>query len=237
MTGFFEKHRKLFFYLIAGIAFITIYAYNLLTPYLSDDYAYLIDVRKAHSLTDLVRQQYGEYLSNSGRIIGQFNVRLSLSMDKQIFNVINSLMFLLLAFLIYANIQKRKKYDSFVLLTILSFLWLFSVEFGQTMLWICGACNYLWGSVIILLFITVYRKLLQQPDRKHAVLVGAGMFLLGVLAGWCNENTSGGGLFLVLLYSLNFWTDRWKEKRKTVYPFMVSGIAGMCCGLIGSRCC
>ena len=233
LTGFFEKHRKLFFYLIAGIAFITIYAYNLLTPYLSDDYAYLIDVRKAHSLLDLVRQQYGEYLSNSGRIIGQFNVRLSLSMDKQIFNVINSLMFLLLAFLIYANIQKRKKYDSFVLLTILSFLWLFSVEFGQTMLWICGACNYLWGSVIILLFITVYRKLLQQPDRKHAVLVGAGMFLLGVLAGWCNENTSGGGLFLVLLYSLNFWTDRRKEKRKTVYPFMVSGIAGMCCGLIG----
>ena len=30
LTGFFEKHRKLFFYLIAGIAFITIYAYNLL---------------------------------------------------------------------------------------------------------------------------------------------------------------------------------------------------------------
>lgn len=55
-------------------------------------------------------------------------------MDKQIFNVINSLMFLLLAFLIYVNIQKRKKYDSFVLLTTLSFLWLFSGEFGQTML-------------------------------------------------------------------------------------------------------
>ena len=65
MTGFFEKHRKLFFYLIASIAFVTIYAYNLLTPYLSDDYAYLIDVRKAHSLLDLVRQQYCEYLSNS----------------------------------------------------------------------------------------------------------------------------------------------------------------------------
>ena len=233
MTEFFEKHRKLFFYLIFGIAFITIYAYNLLTPYLSDDYAYLIDVRKAHSLLDLVRQQYGEYLSNSGRVIGQFNVRLSLSVNKQIFNIINSLMFTALIFLIYENVQRKKKYDSFVLLTIISFLWLFSVEFGQTMLWICGACNYLWGSVIILLFITVYRKLLQNPERKHVVLGGIGMYLLGVMAGWCNENTSGGGLVLVLLYSLNFWIDRWKEKKKAVYPFMITGIAGMCSGLFG----
>lgn len=233
MTEFFEKHRKLFFYLIFGIAFITIYAYNLLTPYLSDDYAYLIDVRKAHSLLDLVRQQYGEYLSNSGRVIGQFNVRLSLSVNKQIFNIINSLMFTALIFLIYENVQRKKKYDSFVLLTIISFLWLFSVEFGQTMLWICGACNYLWGSVIILLFITVYRKLLQNPERKHVVLGGIGMYLLGVMAGWCNENTSGGGLVLVLLYSLNFWIDRRKEKKKAVYPFMITGIAGMCSGLFG----
>lgn len=219
--------------MIFGIAFITIYAYNLLTPYLSDDYAYLIDVRKAHSLLDLVRQQYGEYLSNSGRVIGQFNVRLSLSVNKQIFNVVNSLMFTALIFLIYENVQRKKKYDSFVLLTIISFLWLFSVEFGQTMLWICGACNYLWGSVIILLFITVYRKLLQNPERKHVVLGGIGMYLLGVMAGWCNENTSGGGLVLVLLYSLNFWIDRRKEKKKAVYPFMITGIAGMCSGLFG----
>ena len=233
MTEIFEKHRKSFFYLIFGIAFITIYAYNLLTPYLSDDYAYLIDVRKAHSLLDLVRQQYGEYLSNSGRIIGQFNVRLSLSVNKQIFNVVNSFMFIALIFLIYENVQRKKKYDSFVLLTIISFLWLFSVEFGQTMLWICGACNYLWGSVIILLFVTVYRKLLQNPEQKHVVLSVIGIYLLGVMAGWCNENTSGGGLFLILLYSLNFWIDRRKEKKKAVYPFMIAGIAGMCSGLFG----
>lgn len=210
-----------------------IYAYNLLTPYLSDDYAYLIDVRKAHSLLDLIRQQYGEYLSNSGRVIGQFNVRLSLSVNKQVFNVVNSLMFAALILLIYKNVQRKKKYDSFVLLTVISFLWLFSVEFGQTMLWICGACNYLWGSVIILLFITVYRKLLQKPEQKHAVLKGIGIYLLGVMAGWCNENTSGGGLFLVLLYSLNFWIDRRREKKKAVYPFMIAGIAGMCSGLFG----
>lgn len=234
MTGFFEKHRRTFFYIILGIAVLMIFFYNALTPYLSDDYAYLIEVGGADSLWDLVKQQYGEYLSNSGRIIGQFNVRLSLFVDKQIYNVVNSGMFLLLILLLYHNIRRKKKHDIFVLLLVITFLWRFSVEFGQTMLWICGACNYLWGSVIILSFFTLYRHFLWEPGRvKHHGALAAVMFLAGAAAGWCNENTSGGGLLLVLMYSLNFWWDRRKENRKGIYPFMISGVAGMCCGLLG----
>ena len=127
---------------------------------MSDDYFYKREVQLAENLFDLIKQQYGEYISNSGRVIGQFNVRLSLVFDKQIFNVVNSLMFTALALLIYANIRRRKKYDIFVLLLIITFLWKFTVDFGQTMLWICGSCNYLWGSVIILGFVTFFRYLL-----------------------------------------------------------------------------
>ena len=159
MTGFWEKHRKQIFWLIVAGAFFTIYAYNFLTPYWSDDYAYLMEVQKAENLGDLIRQQYGEYLSNSGRVIGQFNVRLSLSVSKQAFNLVNSLMFTALVLLMYANIRRKRKYDIFVLLLVITFLWRFAVSFGQTMLWICGACNYLWGSVFILGFV----------DRKSVV--------------------------------------------------------------------
>ena len=169
-----------------------IYAYNLLTPYLSDDYAYLIDVRKATSLWDLVKQQYGEYLSNSGRVIGQFNVRLSLYGSKQIFNVVNSGMFLALLLLIYQNVRRKKKHDIFVLLLTITFLWKFTVDFGQTMLWICGSCNYLWGSVIILAFFTLYRHFLEREEAvRHQGTLALLLFLFGIAAGWCNENTSG----------------------------------------------
>ena len=67
MVDYLEKHRRIIFWLLLGAAVLMVYAYNLLTPYLSDDYAYLNEVRLADSLWDLVRQQYGEYLSNSGR--------------------------------------------------------------------------------------------------------------------------------------------------------------------------
>lgn len=264
MTSFLEKHRKWIFRLILAAAFVTILAYNFLTPYLSDDYAYAIQVREARTLEALVRQQYGEYLSNSGRVIGQFNVRLSLAAGKQVFNVVNSLMFVGLTLLMYANIRRKKKYDILVLLLIITFLWRFAVSFGQTMLWICGACNYLWGSVIILGFVTLYRYLLGEaekgkfhraaagagrekagkgrPERAgrgagrgswRGALAAAGMLLYGVAAGWCNENTSGGGLLLVLMFGLNFWWNRKKRGQRSLYPFMISGVAGMCCGILG----
>ena len=86
MTQFLEKYRKQVFILILGVALMMIYVYNLLTPYWSDDYIYAFEARQASSLWDLIKQQYGEYLSNSGRIIGQFNIRLSLLGSKHIFN-------------------------------------------------------------------------------------------------------------------------------------------------------
>lgn len=234
MEAFVEKHRKHIFWIIIAATFLMICAYNFLTPYMSDDYSYAIEVRKAGSIWDLVKQQYGEYLSNSGRVIGQFNVRLSLAVPKQVFNLVNSLMFIVLVLLMYANVCRRKKYDIFVLLLIIVFLWKYAVSFGQTVLWICGACNYLWGSVLILGFVCFYRYYLRYVEKiKHPWLLTVGSFFFGILAGWCNENTSGGGLLLILLFSLNFWWDKKKEGKKGIYPFMISGVLGMCSGILG----
>lgn len=211
-----------------------LFAYVVLTPYMSDDYFYMHEARQASSLWDLIKQQYGEYLSNSGRVVGQFNIRLFLSMDKWVFNVVNSIMFGALVLLMYHNIRGKKKHDIFVLLLIVVFLWKYAVSFGQTMLWICGACNYLWGSVFILGFVTFYRHFLDRTDEiKRQLPLAIGTFLFGVLAGWCNENTSGGGLLLVLMFGINFWLDRKKEGKRKIYPFMLTGVLGMCCGILG----
>lgn len=234
MTAFVEKHRKAIFYIVLGAAVCMLLAYTILTPYMSDDYFYMFEAGKADSLWDLVKQQYGEYLSNSGRVVGQFNIRLMLSVDKWVFNIINSGMFAALVLLMYHNVKRKSKYDIFVLLLIIVFLWRYAVSFGQTMLWICGACNYLWGSVFILGFVTFYRYFLEKADNmKKQWTIAILAFFFGVLAGWCNENTSGGGLLLVLMFAINFMWDRKREGKRFIYPFMITGVAGMCCGLLG----
>ncbi|MCM1125440.1 MAG: DUF6056 family protein [Lachnospiraceae bacterium] len=232
-----KKSRTIFLGVCIWGVFLTILAYNVLTPYLSDDFFYKSNVGEAHNFFELIKQQYQEYLSNSGRVIGQFSIRLSLAGDKMIFNVINSIMFVLLSLLIYWNVKGRKQYDIPLYLLIVLALWRYSVNFGETILWICGACNYLWGSVIILGLVTLYRCVMERAEIKHRALVSAGLFFYGVIAGWCNENTSGGGLLLIMLFTVIEYVERKRQTGLKIKDFVNSCIIaphlGMMCGLLG----
>ncbi len=227
-----EQFKKIVFYICIIAVFFMILAYNVFTPYLSDDLFYKMEVNRANSLWDLIKQQYGEYLSNSGRIIGQFNIRLSLIGSKMFFNIINSGMFIALSMLIYGNIYGRKKHDTYLFLFIVCLIWRYSVEFGQTVLWLSGACNYLWGSVIILSFVTFYRSRLNT-DSDYGVGTALLCFIFGLAAGWCNENTSGGAFLLILLFTIINWVKRKNENRKRILSYMVTAHLGVLCGLAG----
>lgn len=228
-----ERFKKTVFYVSIAVVFIMILAYNFFTPYLSDDLFYKMDVDQANSIWDLIKQQYEEYLTNSGRFIGQFNIRLSLIGSKMIFNIINSIMFVLLALLIYYNIYGRKKHDTYLFIFIVCMIWRYSVEFGQTVLWLCGACNYLWGSVIILGFISFYRSRLHAADMDHGAGTALICLIFGVAAGWCNENTSGGALLIMMIFTAFTCVNRKREKKKIILPYMITAHLGVICGLAG----
>ena len=154
---------------------------------------------------------------------------------------------MLLSFLIYLQIPHRKKYDPIVFLLIQLSLWLFTVDFRQTVLWQTGACNYLWTTTIILAMMTTmhrlqtgacnylwtttiilammttmhsFRRVIGAPQRKgwHGLLFLILLFVFGVVAGWCSENTSGACLVYILLLVID---ERVNEKR-----WFAEGIAG-----------
>lgn len=232
-----ERHKIYIFTACVLGVFITILIYNALTPYLSDDFAYKNTVREAHSIMDFLKQRWQDYLTQDGRVVGAFNTSISLIGNKAIFNVANSVMFTMLTLLFYWNIEGRKRYDVSLYLLTVFVIWSCSVNFSETMLWLCGSCNYLWGSVIILGFVTLYRHILKKPEVKNKVLTALGMFLFGVVAGWCNENTSGGGLLLIFMFTLNAYFEKKKSGTvngsKFIQPYMIASHLGMVCGLLG----
>lgn len=236
-----EKNRVYIFGVCILAVFITILVYNALTPYLSDDFSYKVSVREAHSILDFVKQQWQDYLLQDGRVVGAFNTRISLIGDKAIFNVANSIMFVILSLLMYWNVEGRKKHDVCLYLLVVLFIWRYSVEFDETILWLCGSCNYLWGSVIILGFVTLYRHILKRPEVKNKVLTALGMFLFGVVAGWCNENTSGGGLLLIFMFTAIAYVEEKKIRtikvKNFIKPYMITSHLGMVCGLLGMVLC
>lgn len=225
-----DREKQLFF-LILFLSFIAVLIFNMVTPMLSDDYAYAMEVAKASSPADLVRQEYHQYMTWNGRSVVHFLLRLFLFLPGPVFKIANSLAFVLLSLLMTRLIAPEKKTDCFTLLMVQMGLWLYAVDFSETILWEDGACNYLWGSMLILLFMTAERRLLRnagsrkkESSRKTGVLL-AGMFLLGLIAGWCNENTSGGCLLYLLLLA------GWYAKENRVPAPFLAGMLGNAAGL------
>lgn len=219
-----EKEKAAFLGIVV-ISLVSFYIYNVLTPLMSDDL--LFDKSLYQSVADIFRQEYQQYMTWNGRSVLQVILKVFSILPKSVFNIFNSICYVWTMLLIYWNIKGRKTYDIFLYLLINLFVWIFAVDFSQTMLWLGGACNYLWGIMIILSFITAYRYLLEKSEVKNVALISAGMFFLGVLAGWGNENTSGGAILIVLLLTVVYFYDNRKIK-----PWMISGLGGMGSGFL-----
>ena len=218
------KRKKICFILAIAVSFITIYFYNLFTPYMSDDL--LVDPQLYKSFGDILRAEYWQYMNWNGRSVLQIILKIFMVFPKSVFNVFNSLCYVATMMLIYWNIKGRKKYDIFLYILINLCVWNFCVDFSQTILWVAGACNYLWGVFIILNFVTLYRYCLEKGDEiKYKSVTGILLFITGVLAGWGNENTSGGAILIVILFSVKYYFEN-----KRIAKVMYSGLAGIFVG-------
>lgn len=221
------KTRKRIFYLAVGVGFIAILLYNFLTPNMSDELQF--DKSVYHSVADLFREEYNNYMTWNGRSVVQMIMRCFLLLPKPVFDLCNSVCFVLLTLLMYWNIrgENRKPYDFAAYGLVSLLVWQFGVSFDQTVLWESGACNYLWGTVIILGFVTVYRYCTEHAGGvKNGALLVLGLFVFGLFGGWCNENTSGGGLLLVLYFTIVYY-----RRNRKLTPWMWAGIGGMLTGL------
>lgn len=221
-----EKQRIVFGGLV-GMSFLAILIYNFLTPLMSDDL--LFDESLYRSIGDIFREEYHQYMTWNGRSVLQIILKIFSLLPKWVFNICNSLCFVYTCLLIYWNINGRKQYDCLLYILIQLCMWNFSVDFDQTVLWLGGACNYLWGIMIILSFITLYRHMLEKGKRQEKIspAMWVLLILLGFLAGWGNENTSGGAIFIVILFSLIYITEN-----KRVEKWMPAGLAAAVAGFL-----
>ena len=168
-----EKQRIVFGGLV-GMSFLAILIYNFLTPLMSDDL--LFDESLYRSIGDIFREEYHQYMTWNGRSVLQIILKIFSLLPKWVFNICNSLCFVYTCLLIYWNINGRKQYDCLLYILIQLCMWNFSVDFDQTVLWLGGACNYLWGIMIILSFITLYRHMLEKGKRQEKYLPQCGCF-------------------------------------------------------------
>jgi len=216
--------KQLVLLCIGSTVFVKVLVLSFLTPLMSDDFIY----NTSASILNALQNEHEHYMTWGGRSVVHFIVRIILMFPKIIFNILNAFVYVGLTFLIYKIANPKEEFNISLYLFIVFSIWLYTLRYDQVILWLTGAINYLWGTVIILSFLLPYCLYITGNlvfSRKYLPVIG--MFLLGVIAGWCNENTSGGMIFIVLLILL--YCKIFKQYIKT---WMVSGLIGSITGFL-----
>ena len=196
-----EKQTAVRALIFAGLLVLiaaTMFALNAHTPLQMDDYDYSISWatgKPVSGLEDVIASQAAHYRLWGGRSVVHALAQMFLYMGKGVFNIANTVMYLLLLLEIYALAKPRgKRFCWTLLLAEHAFLFFGVSFFGTVFLWLDGACNYLWGTVLALLPLCLVPQALEKTDALSVLSIPACF-----LAGWTNENTACGVLAAMLL--------------------------------------
>lgn len=244
---FAKKHKiVLLEILIVTIAFLFTLVLNFLTEFASDDwcYSFIYDnfgypaeegVKRIQSIADLLLSTKNHWMQWSGRVVPHFLLQAVLTttypgvFHKVIFNFINAGVYAFLGVLIYRFVIYGKERRPFLLASVYILMWFFLPEYGSTVLWASGAANYLWMTVIQLLFLFPYRKYAEKGELakadtiKNACIMG----LLGPIAGCATENTGCVVFFMCVLFILYY-----KMENIKIPKWSVTGAAGTLAGYL-----
>lgn len=161
---------------------------------------------KIESLSSFSQSAMAFYKSWGGRILGYLLMVILNAMPSTAFDLLNSLAYLLLVYLIYkiCNFGKKSNLKLFLLVNI--FIWIFVPDYGQVMFWTCGSANYLYPAIFVLLVLLIFRKyMLESGKCFKSILWVIPALLLGFIAGVGMENISAGMLVILTLYMIYFY--------------------------------
>lgn len=225
-----DRQEKLFAYILIVLALIAFFVLNCLTPVQRDDWSYSFNFAtktRIASFADIFQSLGVNYARVNGRLPVHFLAHLYLWVGKDVFNCVNTIAFGGLITLIYFHaFGTFRGFRPYAWLVAFAGLWALTPAFGESFLWVTGAANYLYGMLMILLYLVPYRCSLglEHPADKLWHIPVALVF--GVLAGWTNENT--GGALAVMLFCLTIW--RLIEKKR-VPLWWWAGLIGVTVGV------
>lgn len=163
-----NRSRKTTIIIFSGI-FILLLLCNSLTKPVADDFAYMYSWETHERITNfsqiLPSMIAHSHLMN-GRFVTHFLVQLFLMLPKFVFNIANTFVFTLMVFLAY-RFSRAERNNNLLALSVFACIWIFTPLFGQVMLWVDGACNYLWSLCLNLIFILPFVELFINGKKIH----------------------------------------------------------------------
>lgn len=224
--------------IVAFLCFAFMLILNIYTPYTSDDYAYHFvyesplpseTTRLLSGIGDIPYSMANHYNIWGGRVVAHSIVQFFMLFDKWVFDIFNSLIFALCGIIIYFHIEKDYRKHSPLWLAVIYFsMWFFIPQFGVSVLWVSGACNYIWMSTLILAFLLLYRYgLTKKLSLVSSLVCAAAVIPFGFITGCTNENAGGAAILTAVMFTgLNL------IKQKRIPFWSITGLLSAAAGFI-----
>lgn len=169
--------------------------------------------RLISSFSDILESAGNYYMLSGGRIVPHFLTFILCNLNKWVFDVLNSAVFVLLGLLLYKFSFRRKPLSAFGLLMVYGSLFLFLPTFGDDVLWLSGSVNYLWTGMLM----TGAVLFCRDHFDDHSVSASVITVLLVLLSSSTNETT--GGIIAVWLF-FYLITQRRKPDIRVILCFL-----------------
>lgn len=202
------RHKNTALYLtlltLIAIGFLIV---SFFTPLHGDDYNYSFinspaEIRAINPWPGFM-SAYTDNFAGVARLVPHLLVGLFTDITgKQIFNLFSTAGFILLCFLLARNATADRTLRLPLALLAATLIWFVIPGIFEACLWMAGACNYLFVTVIILLF---YHALTSDSHGRSPWWSLPLWVLFGFATGWTNEGftvglSAGCGLYYILLH-------------------------------------
>ncbi|MDU1889197.1 MAG: DUF6056 family protein [Dysgonomonas sp.] len=229
----FKKQKNLMLVILV-ILLGFVFVLNYIFPTCEDDWTYAfvwdpVDIagRKITSFSDLFDSQYAHYMLWGGRVVAHTIAQLLLCLDPIYQDILNSLVFVVLMFLLYkyANINKPVSISLFLLVGFL--FWFLQPYIISSSFWITGSANYLWCGFIVFSFVYPFYSLYINENGENSYLKSILFFFAGIIAGWTNENT-----IIAIVFFVAGMLVLLKIRKKKIPNWAYWGFAGLIIGAL-----
>lgn len=221
-----NKKQYILFGIVFLIFFILVFVLNKLYPLYADDWGYIY---RGKSFTEasgiMLGKLYDQYFTWGGRMVVHAIAHLLSCLGIEASDLINSLIFVFLLYIVYRISNRGNRIKPFLFVFTGLYLWLVIPAFNSTVLWLVGAANYMWGALIVILFLSAYYSYYMDGKEKEGWLYIVFFLIAGVISGWTNENLFVAQIFFIvcLLFLL-------KKEKISIPAWAIAGLVGVCIG-------
>ncbi len=219
--------------LVFAFIFLLMLFCNMKSPMLCDDYRYcfsFVDWSRIESVWQIFPSMVAHREEMNGRVVSHFLLQLFLMLPSILFKLVNSAFFVAMLAMVcklaFLNKDRPAWLKPVTVCAAFATVWVYVPAFGTVFLWEAGSVNYLWATVIVLVYVYICFKSFCTGREPESIAAKAAFLVFSLIAGAYSETSAITTIGTVVLFSVLTCFFKKHKPSKLMIASFVLALAG-----------